>query len=118
MKKKINEGALDLFLTNLFACGEQVEKIKDALENHLGTSPADVSYGDVGDASEVLKRLTTIASFLSDDDDDTPEAITEIVDRETSSYVAEYWEDEKESHQEWMRRHWMQWFGAEYDDEV
>ena len=62
-----NSIAVAKFLVNLGQCQIQIERIQEAIDDHLDVLPDNVNFANVGDAGRLLVDLENIVEYLSGD---------------------------------------------------
>ena len=60
-----NNDAIEAFLVQIRKSRQLLMRITEHVnEGHLSTSPNDVNWAHVGDATQVVKQLTEVCEFL------------------------------------------------------
>ena len=57
---------LSAFLSAITDADNALDEIKAHLNNHLGTNPDDLHWGNVGTAQEIAARLNEILEFIGE----------------------------------------------------
>ena len=57
---------LSAFLSAITDADNALGKIRAHLNNHLGTNPYDLHWGDVGTAQEIAAKLKEILEFIGE----------------------------------------------------
>lgn len=58
-----NEKALNEFVGTLAAIQGKLDALQTHMANHMGTSPEEVNWGDVGSAKHILHMLNEVGDF-------------------------------------------------------
>jgi hypothetical protein len=61
---KMNDKALDKFVTTIGECQKIVSDLQKAVDNHLDKDPDKINWADVGDAQRPLSDLREIREYV------------------------------------------------------
>ncbi len=59
-----NDKAVNEFIINLDNAQDALDTIQEAINDHLGVSPDDVNWANVGDAKRIAVDLNAIATYI------------------------------------------------------
>jgi len=60
----MTENALDQFIAHLADCQKAMDRIQEAIDDHLDVAPDDVTWANVGDADRLRADLETVAEYI------------------------------------------------------
>ncbi len=60
--------ALDSFMAKMGGIMVVLDRLKEHVDDHLGTAPEDVTWTDVAVAAEVYNKLKNVLEFLEGDE--------------------------------------------------
>ena len=61
---KNNDRILDAFIIKIGEINEKLETLRWYTENHMESSPEEISWGHVGTAEHILEQLDELIEFL------------------------------------------------------
>jgi len=59
----MNEKSLSTFMAKIAEAQERLVELQNFVDEHLGVSPEDVSWGKVGDAGYIVEQLTNLTDW-------------------------------------------------------
>jgi hypothetical protein len=59
----MNEKALSTFMAKIAEAQERLAELQNFVDDHLGVSPEDVSWGKAGDTGYIAEQLTNLTDW-------------------------------------------------------